>query len=77
MSDPNLPKSNVLQFYLESGTIVSARPSGTEPKIKFYINSMVPAGDGSDAWFADAKKKAAALCDGITADIQKIIDAAK
>jgi phosphoglucomutase len=77
MSDPNLPKSNVLQFYLESGTIVSARPSGTEPKIKFYINSMVPAGDGSDAWYADAKKKAAALCDGITADIQKIIDAAK
>ena len=77
LCDPNLPKSNVLQFYLESGTIVSARPSGTEPKIKFYINSMVPAGDGSDAWFADAKKKAAALCDGISADIQKIIDAAK
>ena len=77
MNDPNLPKSNVLQFYLESGTIVSARPSGTEPKIKFYINSMVPAGDGSDAWFADAKKKAAALCDGISNDIQKIIDAAK
>ncbi|MBR4179204.1 MAG: phospho-sugar mutase [Treponema sp.] len=77
MNDPALPKSNVLQFYLESGTIVSARPSGTEPKIKFYINSMIPAGDGSDAWFADAKKKAATLCDGIAADIQKTIDAAK
>ncbi|MCR4899742.1 MAG: phospho-sugar mutase [Treponema sp.] len=77
MNDPDLPKSNVLQFYLESGTIVSARPSGTEPKIKFYINSMIPAGDGSDAWYADAKKKAAALCDGIAADIQKTIDAAK
>ena len=76
MCDPDLPKSNVLQFYLESGTIVSARPSGTEPKIKFYINSMIPAGDGSDSWFADAKKKAGVLCDGITADIQKIIDAA-
>lgn len=76
MCDPDLPKSNVLQFYLESGTIVSARPSGTEPKIKFYINSMVPAGDGSDAWFADAKKKAGLLCDGISADIKKIIDAA-
>ena len=37
MADPNLPKSNVLQFYLESGTIVSARPSGTEPKIKLYF----------------------------------------
>ena len=77
MNDPDLPKSNVLQFYLESGTIVSARPSGTEPKIKFYINSMIPAGDGSDTWYADAKKKAATLCDGIAADIQKTIDAAK
>ena len=77
MNDPDLPKSNVLQFYLESGTIVSARPSGTEPKIKFYINSMIPAGDGSDAWYAEAKKKAGILCDGIAADIQKTIDAAK
>lgn len=76
MNDPKLPKSNVLQFYLESGTIVSARPSGTEPKIKFYINSMIPAGNGSDAWFAEAKTKAAALCDGISNDIKKIIDAA-
>ena len=32
-----LPKSNVLQFLTEDGTIVSARPSGTEPKIKFYF----------------------------------------
>ena len=77
MNDPNLPKSNVLQFYLESGTIVSARPSGTEPKIKFYINSMVPAGDGSDAWYADAKKKAGELCDGISNDIKATIEAAK
>ena len=77
MNDPDLPKSNVLQFYLESGTIVSARPSGTEPKIKFYINSMVPAGDGSDAWFADAKKKAGELCDGISNDIKATIEAAK
>ena len=77
MDYPALPKSNVLQFYLESGTIVSARPSGTEPKIKFYINSMVPAGDGSDKWFDAAKKQAAVLCDGISADIQKIIDNAK
>ena len=76
MKDPDLPKSNVLQFYFESGTIVSARPSGTEPKIKFYINSMVPAGDGTDAWYANAKTKAANLCDGISNDIKKIIDEA-
>jgi len=34
----DLPKSNVLQFFTEDGSIVSARPSGTEPKIKFYCS---------------------------------------
>ncbi|MGB3006190.1 MAG: phospho-sugar mutase [Chitinophagaceae bacterium] len=33
-----MPKSNVLQFILEDGTSISARPSGTEPKIKFYFS---------------------------------------
>ncbi|MBS9525059.1 phospho-sugar mutase [Litoribacter alkaliphilus] len=33
-----LDKSNVLQFYLEDGSKISARPSGTEPKIKYYIS---------------------------------------
>ena len=32
------PESNVLQFVTEQGTKVSARPSGTEPKIKFYVS---------------------------------------
>lgn len=36
--DINLPKSNVLQYQLEDGSKVSARPSGTEPKIKFYFS---------------------------------------
>jgi phosphoglucomutase len=34
----NLPKSNVLQFITEEGSKISARPSGTEPKIKFYFS---------------------------------------
>lgn len=34
----DLPKSNVLQFALTDGTKISARPSGTEPKIKFYFS---------------------------------------
>jgi phosphoglucomutase len=34
----NLPVSNVLQFILEDGSKISARPSGTEPKIKFYFS---------------------------------------
>ncbi len=33
----SLPKSNVLQYYLEDGSIICIRPSGTEPKIKVYI----------------------------------------
>jgi phosphoglucomutase len=34
----DIPKSNVLIYYTEEGTKVAARPSGTEPKIKFYIS---------------------------------------
>jgi phosphoglucomutase len=71
------PKSNVLQFFLEGGTIVSARPSGTEPKIKFYINSTVPVASATDAALADAKKDAHSLCDKISAEIMAVLDAAK
>ena len=34
----DLPKANVLIYYTEDGTKIAARPSGTEPKIKFYIS---------------------------------------
>ena len=34
----DLPKSDVLQFFTESGSKISIRPSGTEPKIKFYFS---------------------------------------
>jgi phosphoglucomutase len=37
-----LPKSNVLQFVTEDGSKISARPSGTEPKIKFYFSVNTP-----------------------------------
>ena len=39
-----LPQSNVLQFILADGSKISARPSGTEPKIKFYfsVNTRLP-----------------------------------
>ena len=39
-----LPFSNVLQFTLEEGSIVTVRPSGTEPKIKFYISCCEESG---------------------------------
>jgi phosphoglucomutase len=35
----DLPKSNVLIYETEDGTRVAARPSGTEPKVKFYIST--------------------------------------
>lgn len=40
----DLPKSNVLQFVLADGTKISARPSGTEPKIKFYFSANAKIG---------------------------------
>ena len=42
MKKITLPKSNVLQFITEDGTKISARPSGTEPKIKFYFSVNMP-----------------------------------
>ncbi len=45
--ETGLPKSNVLQFFNAAGDVVSVRPSGTEPKIKFYFGAR-----GADA---DAK----------------------
>ena len=41
-----LPKSNVLQFFTSEGDVVSVRPSGTEPKIKFYFGAR---GESADA----------------------------
>lgn len=64
-----LPKSDVLQFFLIDGTVVSARPSGTEPKIKFYASCRVPVSDGLPAARAKAQKK----IDAIKADIRKVI----
>jgi phosphomannomutase len=47
----NLPKSNVLIYQTESGTRIAARPSGTEPKIKFYfsVNTELDKAKNTDA----------------------------
>lgn len=55
-----LPRSNVLYFELEGGAWCCIRPSGTEPKIKFYIGVK-----GTDD--ADAEKKLAELTEGVKA----------
>jgi phosphoglucomutase len=44
----DLPKSNVLQFITEDGSKISARPSGTEPKIKFYFSVHTSLGKKED-----------------------------
>ena len=48
------PSSNVLQFFDEAGDVVSVRPSGTEPKIKFYFGAK---GDDADAKIAALKEQ--------------------
>lgn len=55
----DLPKSNVLQFVTKSGTKVSARPSGTEPKIKFYfsVNQPLPSKEQFDEVHAQLQSK--------------------
>jgi phosphoglucomutase len=55
----DFPKSDVLQFYLLDGTKVSVRPSGTEPKIKFYIsvNAKLPSRDQFESVSAVLDKK--------------------
>jgi phosphoglucomutase len=54
-----LPKSNVLQFITEDGSKISARPSGTEPKIKFYfsVKADLPSIDQFDGTQQKAKDK--------------------
>jgi phosphoglucomutase len=65
-----LPPSDVLQFFLEDGTVVSARPSGTEPKIKFYASCRAEVGAGG---LEAAKTEAARKLDAIKKDIRAVI----
>jgi phosphoglucomutase len=66
----DLPPSDVLQFFLSDGTVVSARPSGTEPKIKFYASCCAEVGpDGLEA----AKAEVARKLDAIKKDIRQVI----
>lgn len=64
----NLDKSNVLQFFLEDGTKISARPSGTEPKIKFYISVNAPL--ASKGAFNQTKAQLEQKIDAIKIDLK-------
>jgi len=54
-----LPKSNVLQFITADGSKISARPSGTEPKIKFYfsVHTTLASKEAYDNTFAGLDQK--------------------
>jgi phosphoglucomutase len=56
-SSTALPASNVLQFITEAGDKVSARPSGTEPKIKFYFSVRATTGHSHAATKAELERK--------------------
>ncbi len=66
-----LPKSNVLGFFFENGDQFYLRPSGTEPKIKFYI--MIQEKNGS---LIEKKKSALAKADKLLAFIKDMADRA-
>ena len=63
-----LPKSNVLQFLLEDGTKISARPSGTEPKIKFYFSVNTKLNSPEE--FDQVRDKMKAKIKGIIAEMK-------
>lgn len=53
----DLPKSNVLQFFTEDGSKISVRPSGTEPKIKFYFGMKTALNSMEDFAKVDASSE--------------------
>ncbi len=59
----DIPTSNVLKYLLADGTWIAVRPSGTEPKIKFYIGTQADS-------LAKAEEKRAAFEDAITAFVK-------
>lgn len=64
----DFPKSNVLQFITADGTKVSARPSGTEPKIKFYFSVQAPLENKED--FDTVYAALGAKIDGIISEME-------
>ncbi|WP_375419314.1 phospho-sugar mutase [uncultured Hymenobacter sp.] len=67
-TETGLESSNVLQFILEDGSKISARPSGTEPKIKFYFSVKEPMESVAD--FDAATQRAQNKIRAIIADLQ-------
>lgn len=65
----SLPSSNVLQFLLKDGSMVTIRPSGTEPKIKFYASCKAEPGQDLE----ESKKEVAAKLKRIEEDVDEFL----
>ncbi|NAY90598.1 phospho-sugar mutase [Muricauda sp. JGD-17] len=63
----DLPKSNVLIYETEDGTRIAARPSGTEPKVKFYISTNAELEKAED--FKSVNSRLEAKLDGIQSEL--------
>jgi phosphomannomutase len=67
LDDPDLPSTDALVFDLAGGARVVMRPSGTEPKLKCYLEVVEPvAGD-----LPAARQRAAAALDAIVDDLNR------
>ncbi|MDZ5668852.1 phosphoglucomutase [Bacillus stercoris] len=66
----DLPKSNVLKYFLEDGSWFCLRPSGTEPKVKFYF-----AVKGSS--LEDSEKRLATLSEEVMKTVDEIVESTK
>ena len=63
LDETGLPKSNVLKYYFNDNSWLALRPSGTEPKIKIYVNAV-----------ADTKKEAEDKKEELVKEMRQIID---
>ena len=63
----DLPKSNVIKYYLEDGSWFCLRPSGTEPKAKFYFSVTSPS-------LEESTTKLQALKTGVMAQVNRVIE---
>lgn len=64
----DLPRSNVLQFFLEDGTKITMRPSGTEPKIKYYFGCSAGLNNAED--YEHKRKELLGTIERIKQDLQ-------
>jgi len=66
-----LPKSDVLQYALADDTLISIRPSGTEPKLKFYASACSPVSDN----LSDARRIVSTKLEAVRAYLETLTEA--